>query len=538
MTTAPVLNAAQQVQLDYQANPQAWETVLAHQRVFEYFLKMCHQFAQKYPFLRLEVDAYKVGQFRPIFGKSETRSRIGWMIGDTLLLHADLCETLFWPYLGHLLVEYEYVPGTKLPHHFRCGKFEGASGWGPMALLRLCEQLAAHHLLKFGQGDERMISDQKMLVSLRDTRPPFTQWFNDHLHPTEEFAQAHLLSNAVLAFGHGLRGTIDTVCLEVAARYALCSAGFGLLSRPVKQENEWAYELTAATPQGFEHVFGPTRMHTYVRMVQQLPMFGSHLQHYPSTCHLSLSERLLVLVERQGPLPSTPEQFAQTLKVSVEVIERTLTELRHAGQVTIHEGSYRVAHTTDAIRDLLQVSDQAWTPTDIIAHFPKLKLSESDVIVSLFTLAMEEQGLQFQVQGQGTGQTTALARLTPEPDTVMNHPEWPTEHQHVLQDTAEPQLLTGAAFKRLLKEKQDAGKRLVVIKRHTIGQEPKYVPFKPKSIQVRSADVMLTDDEGKRAYINFPTKKNGGRFLQTEHGFVSEIMDGDQVSLRSTFAFV
>lgn len=537
MTTAPVLNAAQQVQLDYQANPQAWETVLAHQRVFEYFLKICHQFAQKYPFLRLEVDAYKVGQFRPIFGKSETRARIGWMLGDTLLLHADLCEALLWPYLSHIVIEYEYVPGTRFPHRFRADEYEGVGSWSPIALLRLCEQLAPLHVLQFGRG-ERTISASKTLESLRSTPPPFACWTNEHLHPTEDFAQSHLLSNAVLAFGHGRIGTIDTVCLEVAARYALCSAGYGLLSRPVAKEDEWFHELTAATPSGFKRVLAPTRVQAAVQTVQELQVSGRQLHQYPSTATLPLEERLLVLVERQFPLLSLPEQFAQTLKVSVEVIERTLTELRHAGQVTVHEGSYRVAHATDAIRDLLQVSDQAWTPADIIAHFPKLKLSESDVIVSLFTLAMEEQGLQFQVQGQGTGQTTALARLTPEPDTVMNHPEWPTEHQHVLQDTAEPQLLTGAAFKRLLKEKQDAGKRLVVIKRHTIGQEPKYVPFKPKSIQVRSADVMLTDDEGKRAYINFPTKKNGGRFLQTEYGFVSEIMDGEQVSLRSTFAFV
>ena len=104
MTTATPLppTAAQRILAEYHQDPTAWQNVLAHQETFGHFLEHFLLFAERYPFLQLDVERYRPGASRPLHAKARTRHRIGWQLDSVLLLYTDACEGLLRTLLGQV----------------------------------------------------------------------------------------------------------------------------------------------------------------------------------------------------------------------------------------------------------------------------------------------------------------------------------------------------------------------------------------------------------------------------------------------------
>ncbi|AXH00964.1 hypothetical protein DVJ83_17855 (plasmid) [Deinococcus wulumuqiensis] len=400
--------AAQRILAEYHQDPQAWQNVLAHQDVFGHFLEHFLLFAERHPFLQLDVERYRPGASRPLHAKARTRQRIGWQLDSVILLYTDACEGLLRTLLGQVHVEYEYVPGSSKPHHYRAEGAEGVSVWSPLALLRLCEQLAACKLLRPPQEEGVLTRAQSPLLSEFQGQdlPPFLEWTGDHLHLNEHFARTHLLSHAVAAFRTRFdAGVLSPVVLELAARARLIQGGYGLLNRSVfwdrseeNQPSEWLRELLASTPERSWHTCSDQDEPevAWLSLEAQAREQGGNVAP-PSLPHTSDRSEQLLLALRRTRRVWTAADASGLLHARLEDAQARLDELEAQGLVLKQGDGYRACDPHEAIAVLLSADpDRTWTAPEIARQFPKLDLNPAQVRAYLFALAAD--GMEMEMQ--------------------------------------------------------------------------------------------------------------------------------------------
>lgn len=366
---------------EYQDDPLAWQNVLAHQEIFEHFLTRLGRFSERYRGLQLSLEPWKFGVRMPLHVTVPGRTRIGYIWEGTALLYTDLCELVLRELLGELNFQYEYVPGTEKPHRFRAGGYEGIGAWSPLALLRLCEQLAPRGLLSRRLGKSGVVEhDSAFVEELRFQPPKIMEWEENHLHLKPEFARRFLLSP--VALGHvGLRRecSLLVTAFEVALRTEVASRGVGLLMRHTGEDSTWQVFASHETDTVVCEAATPQRAWHKCFLWSNQSRTAK-----PNLVLSDLKTQLQTMLRRSG-LDYSPERLSRLLCASEQDVLAQLDVLEGEGRVIKAKGGYRGCTPDEAIAQLLRTTPQRqWSPAELAAAYPALGLSPSQVQMYVF----------------------------------------------------------------------------------------------------------------------------------------------------------